>query len=71
MNWLSINENKESFILVPLLALSRKTCRKSPVGLVQPRKAWEWRGKSERLATNKDPSLHTLYSYVSKIGCML
>ena len=62
-------EEMSSFIvivvtLVPLLALSRKTSRKSPIGLVQPRKAWEWRGGSERLATHKDPSLHTLYIYI-------
>jgi hypothetical protein len=38
MNWLSINENKESQILVLLLAPSRKTCQKSPVGFVQPRR---------------------------------
>jgi hypothetical protein len=38
MNWLSINENKESLILVSLLAPSRKTYQKSPVGYVQPRR---------------------------------
>jgi hypothetical protein len=33
MNWLSINENKESLILVPLITPSKKICRKLPVGV--------------------------------------
>jgi hypothetical protein len=38
MNWLSINENKESLILVPLITPSKKTCQKLPVGFIQPRR---------------------------------